>query len=335
MNEGAEAARIETIALPTPFMVGPVNCYLIKTDPPILLDAGPYMDEAFEKLERKLKDFGYGFADLGAVIVTHDHIDHAGQLARVLEAAGNAEAYGHPAAAAHLAAYDDGKDTNLRQFKTLMQEMGANGADLDIIIQDRIEDSGFARGAEIAHRLEDGGEVFGMKVHFVPGHSASDILLVNEDEGYAFSGDHVLKSVNPSPLLRVPLPGEDRGRALVELQQSFGFTRSLKLNRLYPGHGDPFDGHESIIAKLLQRHERRNKQIEELLQEDALTPFALARRLFPELDMIHMYLGISVAVAHCELLEELGRLASAHDDAGVLHYRRDEFGKSHEPTTAG
>jgi len=329
MTEWLEQAGIAVIPLPTPFMVGPVNVYVIKGDPPLLIDVGPLMDEAYDKLVKRLDRLGYRLTDIGGILLTHDHIDHGGQLGRVLAESG-AEAWAHPHAVAHLAAYDDRKDEALARFTALMRELGASGEDLDIIIQDRIDDSGFAAGAQIQHTLSDGQSVHGFRVHFVPGHSASDVLFVREDLGLAFSGDHVLKAINPSPLLRIPLEGETRGKALVELRHSFEHTRSLALRCLCPGHGDPFDGHGAIIDKLLSRHERRNKQVFGLLEEGPKTPFELARTLFPDLEMIHMYLGLSVATAHCELLEERGRVLSHHQD-GVLHYAAvTEAQASHE-----
>ena len=46
----AERAGIHRIALPTPFLVGRVNCYLIEDDPLTLIDTGPNSGKTLDDL---------------------------------------------------------------------------------------------------------------------------------------------------------------------------------------------------------------------------------------------------------------------------------------------
>ena len=48
------SGAIHRIAIPTPFMVGRVNCYLIEDDPLTLVDTGPNSGKALDELERAL-----------------------------------------------------------------------------------------------------------------------------------------------------------------------------------------------------------------------------------------------------------------------------------------
>ena len=69
---------IRTLSIPTPFMVGRVNCYLIEDDPLTLVDVGPNSGKALDELERALADLGHRIEDLQRIVITHQHIDHLG-----------------------------------------------------------------------------------------------------------------------------------------------------------------------------------------------------------------------------------------------------------------
>ncbi len=71
---------IHRMAIPTPFMVGRVNCYLIEDDPLTLVDTGPNSGKALDCLERELAAHGRRIEDLGRIVITHQHLDHMGLL---------------------------------------------------------------------------------------------------------------------------------------------------------------------------------------------------------------------------------------------------------------
>ncbi|HEY8303731.1 MAG TPA: MBL fold metallo-hydrolase, partial [Solirubrobacteraceae bacterium] len=68
------------MAIPTPFAVGRVNCYLIEDDPLTLLDAGPNSATSLTTMEAMLEAHGHRVEDLKRIVVTHQHIDHLGLL---------------------------------------------------------------------------------------------------------------------------------------------------------------------------------------------------------------------------------------------------------------
>jgi glyoxylase-like metal-dependent hydrolase (beta-lactamase superfamily II) len=88
----AEAARvgIHCMPIPTPFLVGRVNCYLIEDDPLTIVDVGPNSGKALDELERALGDHGHRIEDLERIVITHQHIDHLG-LVDILARRSNAE----------------------------------------------------------------------------------------------------------------------------------------------------------------------------------------------------------------------------------------------------
>ena len=54
----AAEAGIHRLAIPTPFAVGRVNCYLIDDEPLTLVDAGPNSGRALDELEQALESHG-------------------------------------------------------------------------------------------------------------------------------------------------------------------------------------------------------------------------------------------------------------------------------------
>ncbi len=61
----AADAGIYPLAIPTPFLVGRVNCYLIEDDPLTLVDTGPNSGKSLDVLEQALAARGHAIEDLG------------------------------------------------------------------------------------------------------------------------------------------------------------------------------------------------------------------------------------------------------------------------------
>ncbi len=79
---------IHRLAIPTPFRVGPVNCYLIEDDPLTLVDVGPNSAESLVALEAALAEHGRRIEDLDRVVITHQHTDHLGLVGIVADRSG-------------------------------------------------------------------------------------------------------------------------------------------------------------------------------------------------------------------------------------------------------
>ncbi len=309
---------IVPIALPTPFPVGPVIVYLIKSDPPVLLDTGLNGDETYQLLTAALREHGYSLNDLGAIIVTHGHRDHIGLLGRLLREH-PVDAYGHPLVRALGRNVDKDPEDRKGFFIGILEEFGVP-AEVKLEANSLYERfRAFSEPFELNHVVEDGRTALGHEVVYVPGHSASDTLFINRDEGYFFGGDHILLATNPNPLLRRPEPGQPRAKALVEYQASLRRARTKVFGVCLPGHGPPIEDGVAAIDEILRRQSIRSDQVRGLLAKGLRTPYEVSRSLFPRLPAPHLHLGLSIAVGHLELLEAVGELTSEHVD-GVLRF---------------
>lgn len=311
--------EVVRISLPTPFPVGPVNAFLITGGRPILIDAGVRTEEAYEKLRTRMADHGFAVSDLKAIILTHGHLDHVGLLPRLQEESG-AVSYAHPDVILGYSDYEKGAEENQRFLGELMEKCGVPQELLAKVMTERTVFHQFGSSMKIDHAFTDGQTVHGLTTYFVPGHSASDTLLYDAENRWAFTGDHLLRNITPNPLARRRRDGHGVSRSLVEYEQSLARTRALDINTCFPGHGSPFGDHIDVIDALQDRHERRTKQVSDLLSQDEMTPYQIVRAMYPKLGPQTLHFGISSALGHLQVLEDRGQAITAERD-GVVYYR--------------
>jgi glyoxylase-like metal-dependent hydrolase (beta-lactamase superfamily II) len=136
-----------------------------------------------------------------------------------------------------------------------------------------------------------------------------------------FAGDTLLLDITPNPILE-PTPHDPtvRRKSLVEYLRTLDALEALELEEVWPGHGPPILEPTALIREIKTHHVQRAEEIESLFDGEEQTPWQLARRMFPGLEGFDNYLGVSEVVAHLDLLEAEGKLASFERN-GVVYYR--------------
>lgn len=197
---------------------------------PVLVDAG--LAAMWPQLVLGLRLRGLRPRDLGAVILTHHHTDHAGNAARLRR-------LGVPVYAHAL----DAEVLSGRACRPVIQLPGRS-------VAPRVE-RGITSGMCLInnHRpvprcevlpLEDGDQIAGLDVYWMPGHTTGSVFLFHPPSGALFSGDGLLNSVPPMAqrrALTLPYPTfcEDYGLALRSLAAFL--DRGLPVRSLHAGHG--------------------------------------------------------------------------------------------------
>ncbi|MGH2409933.1 MAG: MBL fold metallo-hydrolase, partial [Chloroflexota bacterium] len=201
---------IHLIPVPTPYLVGPVNCYLIDGPAPVLVDCGHGMPAAETALRAALENLGVSPADLALILITHHHFDHAGGL-DWLRRATAAPVAGHPWNDPCLRPSPERIQARESFFQELYRFCGYPDIDLDEVRNhfkddaSRVEYPPIERALVEGLFIELGGRVW--DVHETPGHAGTSLSLVRDD-GVAIVGDTLLSRVSSNAIVEPPYPGQ-------------------------------------------------------------------------------------------------------------------------------
>jgi glyoxylase-like metal-dependent hydrolase (beta-lactamase superfamily II) len=323
----AADAGIHRLAIPTPFMVGRVNAYLIEDSPLTLVDSGPNSGKALDELEQALAARGHAIEDIELLFISHQHMDHFG-LASILARRSGAEVAALDRLAPYLAHYSAETDLDDRFAEGIMLR---HGIPAEVVTALRAVSSGFrAWGAAVAvtKPLADGSTLQlrdrALRVLHRPGHSPSDTVLFDEQRGILLAADHLIAHISSNPLLARPLgephaPAGARPQALVTYMASLERTRAMELELVLPGHGAPITEHASLIDERFRMHQRRAEKIRRLIAACPLTAHEIAQELWGNVAVTQAYLTLSEVLGHADLLLRDGAIVEQERE-GVVSF---------------
>jgi len=212
--------EIKTISLLLPYGLGPVNCFLIKTDIGyILIDTGFSNKRTY--LEKELENAGCKPGNLKLIVITHGDFDHTGNAAYLREKYGT-----------KIAMHYD--DSGMVERGDLFWNRKKGNILIRMIAPILF---GFRKSERFKPDLyvEEGynlsGYGFDAKVLYIPGHSKGSIGILTAG-GDLFCGD--LFTNRDNPVLNSIMDDSAVANANVER------LKSLRINTVYPGHGKLF-----------------------------------------------------------------------------------------------
>ena len=223
-NRGVMETEIHRLSL------GLTNCYLIKQEGLILVDAGnPNKGKSFLK---QLKDLSIEPKDVSLILATHGHWDHIGSIGELKDLTG-----------CEIAVNEHEKDWLELGLKPIPPAISLWGKILSILskiympfvkltptsVDLVLEDKEFP--------LESYG-IYG-KVVYTPGHSLGSMSLLL-DTGDAFVGDLAMNGLPVRIGPGMPAFAEDA----VALKESWRLVLDKGAKQIYPGHGKPFKAEE-------------------------------------------------------------------------------------------
>jgi glyoxylase-like metal-dependent hydrolase (beta-lactamase superfamily II) len=325
----AARASIHRLAVPTPFLVGRVNCYLIEDRPLTLVDTGPNSGKSLDELERALADHGHAIEDLELIVLTHQHMDHIGLLEILVRRSG-----AEVAALSSLGPYLE----NFAQSATADDEfsqaiMRRHGIPYDISIalgSVGASFRAFGSSGKVTRPLRDGDELTlgdrTLRALHRPGHSPSDTIFWDEARSLLICGDHLLAHISSNPLISRPLEGDGdsgdatrRPQALVQYMESMRATRELPARIVLSGHGEPVVDHVALIDERLRMHRRRARKILRLLQSEPLTAYEIAVQIWGNVAVTQAYLTLSEVLGHLDVLANEGQVRET-EEGDVVHF---------------
>lgn len=212
--------EIKTICLPLPYKLGSVNCYLIETGAGyILIDTGGSNKRA--ELEKELESAGCQSGNLKLIVLTHGDFDHAGNAAYLRSKFGTkiAMPYDDSGMVERGDMFWNRKKPNIlikMMAPLLFRFSKSERFKPDLYLADGSDLSEYGLEAKVLH---------------IPGHSKGSIGILTAG-GELFCGD--LFTNKDKPALNSIMDDLAAANASVEK------LKSLAINTVYPGHGEPF-----------------------------------------------------------------------------------------------
>lgn len=222
------------------------NIYVIEDDELVLVDSGAPMDSSL--IARRLKRMGRSLADIGHILLTHFHVDHAGAASSLKEASG-ARVYAHEADAPFLQGDD---------FVPSVYRRGVVGIAASSVpgVASRMAE---VPEVDVDAWLKDGDEVpllGGLRVLHAPGHTPGNCCYYWVSEGTLFSGDAI---INTFHILTLPTNGFSCDFDLA-VRSACGLVDRLdgeELRLLCPGHGPVVADPRDKLGRFRRRTVRR------------------------------------------------------------------------------
>ncbi|MEH7334455.1 MBL fold metallo-hydrolase [Neobacillus drentensis] len=294
--------KIVPLELETHFAEGTVNAFLAIGETVTLIDTGNPGKESFQKLKSNLHNYGVTLKDIDQIVLTHIHIDHAGAIPHI-QAEIDIPIFVHEQAKDSINVDVNEFERVQKFFNNFIESCGADP--FEHIIQRRFREEKWRNVSFLneGDEIHLGGHRFEL-VH-VPGHSQCDILLWNPETGDALAGDHLIKAFSVNAFIEPPNSGENvRPKPLLQYRNSLEKVSRLPLTMIYPGHGEAFSEHLSLIKTRLQEQEKRCDQIIQILRSGEKTIFEICSEMYPRLHGRTVFLGLSQIQGHLDLLEE-------------------------------
>jgi glyoxylase-like metal-dependent hydrolase (beta-lactamase superfamily II) len=319
------APGVFRIPLPTPFPVGDVNVWWIDGPDPVLVDTGVRGGKSMTALEAALAAMGRRVEDVGTLLLTHGHVDHAGAAAAIHDRSGcpvRVSPRGRKRVADPAASHRDGigpllaflkasgfSDATIEAFRAVSGSyLAATGPGP--------EPEPVSSGDVL--RLAGGREV---QVHAAPGHSADSLVYLLADAGVAFVGDAVLPVITGNPTLEASGPDGRAPRTLADYHATLERVAALPIAVACPGHGGSF-GDVAGRCREIRTHQdaRCDKVVDALRAAGPLDRKGLGKAIFGRVPPGELFLVLSEVQAAVAWLAEEGRVRLAPGDDGVDRY---------------
>jgi glyoxylase-like metal-dependent hydrolase (beta-lactamase superfamily II) len=209
--------------------------YAILSDRPCLVETGTALSAPV--VQEALSSLGITATDLGTVVVTHIHLDHAGGAGDIATRYPNAQVVVHERGARHLVEPERLVASARRVYGDVMDQMFG---DLKPTEATRV-------------RAVDDGDVIDLgggrqlTAHYSPGHAQHHVGLLDSLSGDLYVGDAAGIYIPEKAMVRpsTPPPDFDLGKALASLDK----FRALRPKRLLFSHFGPVGDVEQTLDR--------------------------------------------------------------------------------------
>ncbi|RIX50501.1 MBL fold metallo-hydrolase [Paenibacillus nanensis] len=314
------------VKVPLPFSLRWVNSYIVpEADGFTVIDPGLGTAEAKALWEDVLAGLGIEWKAIKRVLLTHQHPDHYGLAGYVQQKSGCEVWMSRRAHAYARRLWGPGSDFP-SALRELYLEHGMPGEVMDSIEANL--DSFIARVLpEPQVTYMEAGETIRLgdlnwEMIDAPGHAFGQLCFYQRDIRWMICGDQVLPRITPNVSV---VPGEEKD-PLAAFLNSLETLKAYEVDYALPGHRDPFEAFRTRIDELIRHHDRRLKEMEELLAQEPQTAFDLCEKLFGARlreNPHNLRFAMSETLAHLYYLEQRGRVRAVRASGSAVVFLAD------------
>jgi glyoxylase-like metal-dependent hydrolase (beta-lactamase superfamily II) len=304
-----------------------INSYIIEgRDGWVMIDSGWYTEEAFQVLLKSLMNLGLTPKDISTIIITHIHPDHFGLAGKIKKLNPNIKIAMHQWESSMIEARY-ARVLDLKDKMTLMlQSHGVPPVDSAML-----ESAYLPNLDSIIVAFPDlilyGGEIIGtgiydLEVVWTPGHSPGHICLFEPENGFLFSGDHILPSITPNVSFNIQSGDNPLGSYLYALNK----LRNLPVVKVFPGHEEPFTNIRDRIDQIFKHHDQRKLEVQRAIADEPHNAWEISSQItwntpveWEELSPLPMRSAVTETIAHLELLRCEGKVRRIHKGVSIFY----------------
>ncbi len=320
--------NIQMIQIPLPGYadLATANIYLLTSSPVTLIDTGPKFPGAIEFIKGEINPFGYDFADIDRILISHSHIDHFGLVESIRKVAGKPiPCFVHADDLWRLGPDVHSKEILSGEVDNLAAMIGLPALELKKIKEqfslfdvlcDPVSDAIAMADNEIFK-----GDDYEIRVIHTPGHSPGSCCFYETQRKILFSGDHIIKHITPNPLypLRKEFLRDRDYKSLKEYIQSLDKVAALDVKQVLTGHKDPVDDLQALIRSYREHHREREELIWQALQKESRPLYNIFSEVFAFIPENDVLLAASEILVHLEMLVEAGRVVLSDPGPPALY----------------
>lgn len=299
---------ITRIPLDTPFRSEPVNVYLVKGNPNVLIDGGLRHLHNLDRIEQACQRAGIQLEDIGEIWISHPHVDHFGLAHKIAQRA-NATIRCWAGSQHRFEEYLPFWSSDRAFFVDLLERSGGPQHLLDTVRNSTTQFHEVADTVQIHQTfttndtLQLAGRIPVQPIH-IPGHSPWCIGLWAPDPKLLWSFDTLLKRVRFSVILYPTHECPPQSVGFAAYERSLQHIQQLNPTLILPGHGHAYTDTKRQIQRACKQIRRRQEQMLQWVQDGPTTAYDIAISMFGE-DITHgnLLLVISDVVGQLQWLQ--------------------------------